>query len=94
LIVAVPEAVKMACFRRIALLLLLPKLSDFDFIGRHARWIPAFAGMTNKSQWVPVMPVPDFVRDDGFPMNAGSSTGIQPIMALCCPNESLNSGIN
>jgi len=92
----------MACFRRIALLLLLPKLSDFDLIGRHARWIPvedpafigAFAGMTNKSQWVPVMPVPDFVRDDGFPMNAGSSTGIQPIMALCCPNESLNSGIN
>jgi hypothetical protein len=46
--------------------LMKPKLSDFDFIGRHARWIPAFAGMTNKSQWVPVMP--DLIR---HPVNHG-----------------------
>jgi len=69
----------------------LPKLSDFDFIRRHARWIPAFAGMTKKSHSVPVMPVPDLVRDEGSPMNAGSSTGIQSMVMPVCSVKSLNS---
>jgi hypothetical protein len=53
------------------------KLSDSDDLERRGLWIPAFAGMTNKTQRVPVMSVPDLVRDDGSPMNAGSLTGIQ-----------------
>ena len=40
--------------------------------------------MTNKTQRLPVMPVPDLVRDDGSPMNAGFSTGIQSrVMPVC-----------
>jgi hypothetical protein len=41
--------------------------------------------MTKKPQSVSVMPVPDLVRDDG--------SGIQSIMALSCPNKSLNLGL-
>ena len=46
--------------------------------------------MTNKTQRVPVMPVPDLVRDDGSPMNAGSSTGIQSMVMPVCSGKSLN----
>jgi len=46
-----------------------PKLSDSDDIESRGLWIPAFAGMTNKTQRVPVMP--DLIRhpvngDAGF----------------------------
>jgi len=37
-----------------------PKLSDSDDIESRRLWIPAFAGMTNKTQRVPVMP--DWIR--------------------------------
>jgi hypothetical protein len=49
--------------------------------------------MTNKTQRVPVMPVPDLVRDDGSPMNAGSLTGIQSRMMWVCSFKSLNLGL-
>jgi hypothetical protein len=67
-------------------------LSGSDDLERGVLWIPAFAEMTNKTQRVPVMPVPDLVRDDGPPMNAGSSTGIQSLMMWVCSFKSLNSG--
>jgi hypothetical protein len=54
--------------------LLKPKLSGSDHLESRELWIPAFVGMTNKTQRVPVMPVPDLVRDDG--------SGIQPLMML------------
>ena len=70
--------------------LLLPKLNEFYVIGRHAlrvavvdpTLIGASAGMTKKSLWVPVMPVPELVRDDG--------SGIQSILARDFPEKSLN----
>jgi hypothetical protein len=46
--------------------------------------------MTNKTQRVTVMPVPDLVRDDGSPMNAGSSTGIQSLVMWVCSFKSLD----
>ena|GEM_PF-5162166 len=49
--------------------LLKPKLSGSDDLESRGLWIPAFAGMTNKTQRVPVMP--DLIRhpvnvDAGF----------------------------
>ena len=41
-------------------ILTIPKLSDSDDIESRGVWIPAFAGMTNKTQRVPVMP--DLIR--------------------------------
>jgi hypothetical protein len=58
--------------------------------------------MTDKTRRVPVMPVPvqdpvfigNLVRDDGSPMNAGSSNGIPPSMMPVCAKKSLDSGAN
>jgi len=67
-------------------ILTIPKLSDSDDIESRGVWIPAFAGMTNKTQRVPVMPVPDLARDDG--------SGIQSMVMPVSSGKSLNLGFN